>query len=271
VDKAALLGHPVKHSLSPQIFSALSKLLDRDVKYKAIDIAAADFQGAIDKLRKEEYAGFNVTIPHKRAGALFAGNVSGEARAVGAVNCVKIEKASLKATNTDALGFYDALSEAGFKPREARTNVLGAGGAARAVAYALGRAGARQVNLWARKPATAEALAKEMAVLWPDTVYSVGKLAPAELWVNATPMGMEGVPEKLPMKKLEGAILAYDLVYGRPTKFLELGAASRARCLTGIPMLVYQAIRGWEFWFGSVGGQGRNQLKSDLMRLKKWR
>lgn len=271
MDKAALLGKPVKHSLSPQVFAALGKLLDRDVKYKAIEVAGDDLDATIVKLRKEEYAGFNVTIPHKRSPALTASNVSGEARAVGAVNCVKIEKASLKATNTDAAGFYDALSETGFKVKQNATNLLGAGGAARAVAYALGRAGAKRVNIWARKGQNAADLAKEMAAHWPDTLYTAESLAPAELWINATPLGMEGYPEKLPMRKLEGAVVAYDLVYGRPTKFLELGAAARARCLTGIPMLVYQAIRSWEFWFGAVGGQGRVQLKTDLMRKKKWR
>jgi shikimate dehydrogenase len=271
-DKAALLGHPVGHTLSPQVFAALSRLLDREVKYKAIDAAPDKLSEALDKLKKEEYAGCNITIPHKRAVMALAGNVSGEARAIGAANCLKIEKSGgVKATNTDAAGFYDALSETGFKPRDARIQILGAGGAARAVTYALGRAGARYVNIWARKSAAAEALAKEMAAHWPDTIFSAGPFGPAELWINCTPLGMEGFPDKLPMKKMEGVVVAFDLVYGKETKFQQLGAASRAKVLTGIPMLVYQAIRSWEFWFGPVGGQGRVQLKQDLMRLKKWR
>ena len=271
MDKAALLGHPVAHTLSPQLFAALGKILDREVKYKALDVAPDKLVETIEKLRKEEYVGVNVTIPHKRAALALAGVVSGDGREIGAVNCLKIEKASLKATNTDAPGFYDALLETGFKVKDNRTQVLGAGGAARAVGYALGRAGAKKVNIWARKHPMAETLSRELAAHWPETIFTAEAFAPAELWVNATPLGMEGFPDKLPVKKLDGVVVAFDLVYGRPTKFLELGAAARARCLTGIPMLVYQAIRSWEFWFGAVGGQGRNQLKSDLMRLKKWR
>lgn len=271
MDKAALLGHPVSHSLSPQLFTALGKLLDREVKYKAIDAAPDKLTEAIEKLRKEEYVGCNITIPHKRAALAMAGAVSGDGKAIGAVNCLKIEKASVKATNTDAAGFYDALSETGFKVKDNVSQILGAGGAARAVGFALGRAGAKKVNIWSRKQPMADTLARELSAHWPETIFSAGAFAPAGLWVNATPLGMEGFPDKLPVKKLDGVVVAFDLVYGKPTKFLELGAAARARCLTGIPMLVYQGIRSWEFWFGAVGGQGRNQLKADLMRMKKWR
>lgn len=271
MDKAALLGHPVKQSLSPQVYAALSRLLDREVKYKALDVAPEKLEDAVKKLREEEYAGFNATIPHKAAALKLASTATGEARAIGAANCVKIEGASLKAHNTDAAGFYDALSETGFKARDSRCQIFGAGGAARAVGYALGRAGARHVFIWARKEAKAEALCKDLAGHWPETVFAPGLGGPSGLFVNATPMGLEGYPEKFPVKKLEGCSVVMDLTYGRPTKFLELGNAARARSLGGLSMLVHQAIRNWEFWFGPVGGPGRAQLKSDVMRIKKWR
>jgi shikimate dehydrogenase len=269
-EKAALLGHPVSHSLSPAVYAALSRLLARPLKYKTIDVKPADLAAMVDKLAKEGYVGVNITLPHKRA--MFGlSSASPEARAIGAINCLKLGQGSPKAHNTDAAGFSDALSEAGFKARNAQCQIFGAGGAARAVGYALGRSGAKRVTFWARKPGMAQALAADLSPLWPDTIFSAGLGGPAELWVNATPMGLEGFPEKFPVKALVGGVLAFDLVYGRPTKFLELGKDAGARPLSGISMLVYQGIRAWELWFGAVGGYGREQLKKDVMRIKKWR
>jgi len=271
-DKLAVLGHPIAGSVLPQIFATLGKLLDRDVACRAVDADAAKLPAALAKLVKDGFAGALLSMPLKRAG-LTAGTASAEARAIGAANCLKLEAGgAVKAHNTEAAGFYDAVSEAGFKARDGRAQILGSGCAARAAAYALGRAGARQVQIWDRKMEAAETLAMEMGRYWPDTIFSAGPCGPAELWFQATPMGLPGFPEKLPVKKLlPGAVVAVDLVCGKPTQFLALAAASRARALDGKGVLVYQAMRAWELWFGAVGGPGRAVLKADVMRVRKWR
>ena len=270
-DKLAVLGRPIAGCVLPQILATLGRLLDRDVQCRAIDVEPSGLPATLSKLAKDGYIGALLSMPGKRA-ALTLGTVSAEARAIGAVNCLKLEGAAIKAHNTEATGLYDAMTEAGFKARDGRCQILGSGASARAAAYALGRAGARQVQIWDRKPASAEALAREMRAFWPDTIFSAGPVGPAEMWLNATPMGLAGFPDKPPMKKtLPGCVVAIDLVCGRPTKFLAMAAAARARALDGKGAQVYQAVRAWELWFGAVGGPGRAVLKADVMRLRKWR
>lgn len=271
-DKIAVLGSPIAGCVLPQIFATLAKLLDRDVACKAVDVDAAGLDAALAKLTKDGYVGALLSMPNKRAG-LTKGTASTEARAIGAANCLKLEAGgSVKAHNTEAAGFYDAITEAGFKARDGKCQIWGSGASARAIAYALGRAGARQIFIWDRKMAEAEALCREMQRYWTDTVFSAGPSGPAELWINATPMGLPGFADKPPVKKiLPGAVVAIDLVCGKETKFLEFAAAARARALDGKGAQVSQAMRAWELWFGPVGGPGRAVLKKDVMRVRKWR
>lgn len=269
MDKVALLGHPVTGSPWPLALAALSKILDHDLRVKAMDVPPGKLADAVAKLRKDEYAGAVVGMPHKRS-AVMLGSASGEAKSVGAANCVKIEKASLKINNTEGQGIYDALSETGCKIGTATCFLFGAGATARATAYALGRGGAKHVRIWARKPDQAESLAKELSTIWIETRFSAGPPdGPAEVWINATPVGL--VPGKLPVKATTGAAVVMDLSCAKTSKLLELGAAARARVLDGHGAIVYQAIRSWELWFGAVGGPGRSVLKADVMRLKRWR
>ena len=176
----------------------------------------------------------------------------------------------MKAHNTEATGFYDVVSDASFKPKDARCQILGAGASARAAAYALGRAGAKHVLIWARKGVEAEALAKDMTTYWPDTIFSAGPAGPAELWINCTPIGCQGFPDKPPVKALTGCMMAVDFSCEK-TKFQAMATALRARVFDGRTILVCQTIRTWEFWFGPVGGPGRNVLRADVLRVRKWR
>ncbi len=270
-DKIAVLGRPVAGCVLPAVLATLGKLLDRDIKCKSVDVDAAGMPAVLAKLAKDGFAGALLSMPGKRAG-LTLGSPSAEARAVGAANCLKLEAGSVKTHNTEAAGLYEMIAETGFKARDGRIQILGSGASARAAAYALGRAGARQIQIWDRKMETAETLAREMGQHWPDTIFSAGAVAPAELWLNTTPMGLPGFPDKPPMKKtLPGCVVAIDLVCGKPTKFLAMAGEARARALDGKGAQVYLAMRAWELWFGPVGGPGRAVLKKDVMRIRKWR
>jgi shikimate dehydrogenase len=189
-----------------------------------------------------------------------------EARLAGAVNAVRCGQGRLLGHNTDSAGFADALRGAGFAARGCDALVFGAGGAARAVLCALGRLRARRVIIAARRPETARSLARAMSASFPDTIFTAGRPAAVDLAVNATPLGLPGLPDRSPAgSQWPGCGLALDLVYGRGTAFQRQARRLGARVLGGSNMLVCQALRSWEFWFGPLGALRRAALKCRLV------
>ena len=264
--KAALLGDPVSHSLSPRLFERIGRRLKTAVAYDAIRVGTGDLDCAVAFLRRGKYAGFNVTIPLKESviGRLDA--LTPEARAIGAVNAVRLGRRAV-GHNTDAAGFRDALLETGFSPAKRPALVFGAGGAARAVGYALGLCGVSRVRFCARSAPRARQTVRDLGKAFPKTRFSAGQAVAAPLWVNATPLGMKGFPRRSPAPKgLGGCELAFDLVYGRKTPFLKQARASGSKTVDGLSMLAYQALRAWEFWFKPLPAPRRRALKTAIIR-----
>ncbi len=255
--RVLLLAHPVGHSLSPVMHAAAYRHLGIDARYLALDVAPEALEGAVQGLRRPDVAGANVTIPHKQAVIPWLDGLTEAARRVGAVNTVVPSGGRLIGDNTDGEGFLRALDELGVAPAGLAAVVLGAGGAARAVALALLGAGT-EVALYNRGRARAERLATELAPAGGIRVLAAEALpeavAAAGLLVQATPVGMEGVAEgisPLPDGVLPEAGAVVDLVY-RPRRTALLTAA-RAAGLTvqdGLPMLVHQGALALERWFG---------------------
>ena len=244
---ACLLGHPVAHSVSPQIHNAAFAAAGVDAVYVAFDVAPPALPGAVRGLGELGALGANVTVPHKRAAWGLADERSGEADVVGAANTLSWSDGRLVADNTDAPGLQAVLARIGLQRGEEAV-IVGAGGAARAVAVALGRLGAR-VAVEARRPQAAaevEALARECGA-------AVGPPADAgpRLVVNATPLGLHG--ERLPDRHmaLGPGQVALDLLYGRAaTPFLASARAGGARAVDGLGLLVAQAALSFERWTG---------------------
>ncbi|HWO49802.1 MAG TPA: shikimate dehydrogenase, partial [Solirubrobacterales bacterium] len=164
MNRLAVVGHPVAHSLSPAMHAAAFAELgiaDR-WSYEAIDLPAERFASGIDELRERGFVGVNVTVPHKRAAYELAGERSDAVAAIGAANTLSFGPDGIRADNTDASGLIAALAP-GFDPAGAEALVLGAGGSARAVAWALDRAGAA-VTIANRTEAKAIDLARELGV-----------------------------------------------------------------------------------------------------------
>lgn len=267
--KLGLLGYPVSHSMSPRIFACLARQTKRKVSYRSISVPP-------DRLSPSAWRGldgFNVTIPHKMAVIPLLDELTPVARAIGAVNCVFRRAGKLVGDNTDAAGFADALEGASgpgrFQPAGQTAVVIGAGGAARAVGYALGKLGAKQVWFATRRAEQAREAALCLAPRFPKTAFNVGRPKKAELYVNATPLGMEGFPSLSPSLALPGCREAVDLVYRRDgalTPFLEVVVLGYGRpALDGLPMLVYQALRGWERWTQPLTAARRRALKSAII------
>ncbi len=250
--RLALIGHPVAHSLSPRIFEILGRGLRRRVEYRLVDVPRGSLKAAFPALAGA-FRGVNVTIPHKESVARFCDRLTPQARRVGAVNVVGFSRGRAIGHNTDVLGFLDALAGQGIKTRGLSAVIFGAGGAARAAGVALGGAGARWVRFVNRTPSRARGLARELGEDFPWTGFFAGVAAPADLWINATPLGLPGFPRRSPAPDRAACGLAFDMVYGKSTPFLLRARTSGAAAIDGLAMLTAQAVRAWEFWFGSLG------------------
>ncbi len=247
---ACLLGHPVAHSVSPQLHNAAFAAAGIDAVYVACDVGPERVTDAVAGLRALRVLGANVTVPHKQTVLPLADDATAEARLVGAANTLYWDGDRLLADNTDAAGLGDVLErEVGLAAGEPVV-LFGAGGAARAAAVALGRFGAR-VEVVARRPEAAAAVAALAAAAGADA--DAGDLDAVEprLVINATPLGLQGesVPDRF--LHLRPGQVALDLVYAPDdTPFLAAARARGATALDGRGMLVAQAGRAFRRWTG---------------------
>jgi shikimate dehydrogenase len=267
VARCGVLGHPVSHSLSPDIFKFISRRLGREVEYFRLDVKPATLARFVaDARRSGAFKGWNVTIPHKEKIARLCDELAPEARALGAVNVAEWRGKKLRGFNTDVIGIRETLKESRFRGREAV--VYGSGGAALAVGYVLGELGLKRVIFQNRTLPRAKKAALRLGKIYPKTRFEASRDAGGgfQLYVNATPLGMHGFPANHLLPEDAGPrALAFDLVY-RPenTSFLEEARGLGLRQVGGLDMLVWQAIGTWEIWFGRV--TRKHELKEALVR-----
>ena len=250
-----LIGYPVEHSLSPAMHNAAFTQLGLWYRYVLLPTPPGELERCVGEYVKAGIAGWNVTVPHKEGMVSLLDEMSDEVRAIGACNTVRVEGGRLRGFNTDTTGFMRGLEDAGGIHAESRVVVLGAGGAARGVAWALRRAG-HEVIILSRKPEQASALAGALgAYSGPlDRITLESALEGAALLVNCTPAGMWPEVEQSALPEgvhLSAKMLVYDLVY-RPRPTLMLQKATQAGCRTqdGLAMLVYQGAAAFELWTG---------------------
>jgi shikimate dehydrogenase len=264
--KIALFGHPVAHSRSADLFRALGAAGGPAVDFQPVDVSPAEFAAAARRVASGELCGASVTIPHKLAAAALADELDPAARATGAVNALApMAGGRLRGANTDARGFFDALlAERRAVERlagaPARVAILGAGGAARAVAWALARQ-AFDVLVVARDAASVAAWPAQLstrAVGWDDPALAA-RVAACPLVVQATPLGTwPDVTATPPLADdaFRPEQVVVDLVYNPwQTRFLERARAAGALGVNGWPMLVRQAAAAAELWLGPGTGE----------------
>jgi shikimate dehydrogenase len=267
--RVALLGHPVGHSRSPAMHNAAFRALGLDWRYEAIDVPPERFTQVLRDLPEQGFAGANVTIPHKLRALEAADQPTEVARAVGAANTLAFEAGRVHADNTDVEGFLTALRErAPQAPAGMNALVLGAGGAARAVVFALLSAGTARVEVWNRHPESAEALVADLGPRAGRTVLQSEadpSVASIDLLVNATSLGMrhtaaspgpgegdeffKAVP--LSADELDDRLTVVDLVYRHDrTPLLRAASARGSRCVDGFDVLVHQGAASFRIWTG---------------------
>jgi len=237
---AGVLGFPVGHSRSPLMMNAAFAELGLDWRYVKLPVPPERFEETVRALPGSGYRGANVTIPHKLAAHDLADELGDAAREIGAVNTLTFgEDGRIRGDNTDAGGLLDALGE----PLPATALVLGAGGAGRAAAWALARAGV-EVTVWNRTPERAAELARDLGVAASE------RPGPAELLVNATSVGLRPA-DSLDGLPLVNARVVVDLVYGpAQTSFARWADERGARLVDGLEVLVRQGARSLALWTG---------------------
>ncbi|MEM1345042.1 MAG: shikimate dehydrogenase [Pseudomonadota bacterium] len=253
---AGVMGWPVHHSRSPALFAHWFARHTIAAQYVALPVAEADFAQVYRALAKAGFAGVNVTLPHKHAALERADHVSETARAIGAANMIRFVEGTIHADNTDAYGFLENLRAGapGWSAASGPAVVLGAGGAARALLYALQQEGAPEIRLLNRTRATAEALAAEFGP--PIEVLDWEKrhtaLDGAATVVNATALGMAGQAAlDLALDAAPATAVITDIVYTPlETPLLAAARARGLRAVDGLGMLLHQARPAFRAWFG---------------------
>ena len=268
----SLIGYPLKHTISPYFQQAALDYYQLDIRYEIWETSPKELEPAVKKLREPQNIGANVTVPYKEAVLLLLDEVDDLANLIGAVNTIAKRNEKLIGFNTDAHGFIEALYKEGhFDPAGKRAVVLGAGGAARAVSFALVKRKISTVTIINRTFERAKALADSLnsyirnyssrgletevtALPW-ESLNSHETLEYCELIVNCTTIGTKYTSQEgqspLSIEVIPGDILVYDLVYNPwPTPLLQMARGAGANILGGLAMLVYQGAASFELWMG---------------------
>lgn len=274
----AVIGDPVKHSLSPVLMNSAFAANQIDAVYVALTVKETAARLAVEMVRNFGFGGVNVTMPLKQVIVPWLDQLSPAAELVGAVNCVVNREGILTGHNTDCTGFR--LSLANFFPQAPATAfLLGAGGAARAIASELVRWGCGNLFITNRSREKAETLAgllrpqgrTDIRVLdWQASAWP-GAMATSKLLVNATSIGMGGsgnLAELLSWECLERETVVYETVYNPlETTFLRQARQQGLRAVPGTELLLWQAMAGFELWTGTTAP--REVMRDSLMSALK--
>jgi shikimate dehydrogenase len=256
-----LIGYPVKHSFSPAMHSAAFDHLGMSAQYVLFEVPPDGLADFFKKtIPEKKIKGFNITVPYKgKAVAFLNASVSQSVRMNQAVNTVRVEKdGSLSGINSDGVGFSIDLKNHGFDATEKKIALLGAGGAAKAVATSLAVNRPTSLLVFDVDAAKAEDLCQIIKNFFPAVAVAAVsscealRIPEADLLINATPVGMkEADPLLVPQEALHQALFVYDLIYN-PSETPLLKAAKEAGCKTanGLGMLLHQGCLAFEYWTG---------------------
>ena len=272
-----VIGHPIEHSMSPVMHNAALKELALDYVYLAFDVPPSDLETTVLEFKKRGFKGMNVTIPHKETIMKYLDQIDPLAKKIGAVNTIKNQEGNLIGKNTDAFGAKQALINAEFEIKEKKVLILGAGGAARAVSFALSEE-SDKIFICDIIEKKAIALANELKDKMK--IKAVGKkskyetlkslIIDVDLLINTTPVGMYPDVNKTPISKdlLAEHLFVYDIIYN-PLNTQLLKDASEIGCktLNGIEMFINQGALAFEWWTDTK--PNTNVMKKTIIEILK--
>lgn len=266
--RLGVFGDPVAHSLSPQIQNAALEASGLEMGYARFQIAPGELPSALKLLPALEFIGVNLTVPHKMAALGLVDEIDEGARQIGAINTIRVENGILRGFNTDGPGFARAIREEfSVDLRDLRVLVIGAGGAARAIALECAKEDCERLVIANRDPEKARQLVESLRGFFtgPRVLGPVARLqaiaadeaglrfqiANSDLVVNATPLGLNrGDAPPVPARLLAPHLMVYDTVYGSgPTAFVSGAIEAGARAANGRSMLLHQGALAFEIWF----------------------
>ena len=266
--RLGVLGDPVEHSLSPQMQNAALKQSKIAMQYSRFRISSNDLREALESIRKLEFVGLNLTIPHKVAALEFLDSADDNVKRIGATNVIKIENGKLRGFNTDGRGFARAVREEfSVDLRDLRILVLGAGGAARAIALQCAKENCERLVIANRTFEKGQKLADSLrdffsgpkvfgpvprlqAIPWEERAFQF-QIANVDLVVNATPVGLNrGDASTIPARLLAPHVMVYDTIYSdKRTPLVAAAIEAGARGANGLSMLLHQGALAFEIWF----------------------
>lgn len=276
--RLGVFGDPVEHSLSPEMQNAALNHCKIDMQYARFHILPDELREATDLIRKLEFIGVNLTIPHKISALELLDVADENAKRVGAVNVVKVEGGKLRGFNTDGRGFARAIREEfSVDLRDLRVMLLGAGGAARAIALQCAKENCERLVIANRSFEKAQKLADELRDFFtgPRVLGPVARLQAipleeaairfqignVDLVVNTTPVGLSrGDASPIPARLLAPHLMIYDTIYSAErTPLLSAAVEAGARGANGLSMLLHQGALAFEIWF-------QREAPTDVMR-----
>lgn len=251
-----IIGDPIDHSLSPAIHNAAFSSLGLNCSYISFRVQEGQLKNSLDSLRAINIGGFNVTMPHKVRVLEYVDQYDKTVELVGAANTVKNEDGKFCAYNTDVLGFIKPLRQRGIDFSGFEVTILGAGGAARAVAVALaGERGIANINIVNRNTDRSKELANllkklglKASIVSSDNIQNIA--SKSNLIINTTPLGMKDEQSLIKSSSIRKDAIVYDIVY-KPinTNLLENARTAGAKVVYGYEMLLEQAIASFKIWF----------------------
>jgi shikimate dehydrogenase len=266
--RLGVFGDPVEHSLSPQMQNGALEHCKIDMQYARFHILPNGLRKAFDLIRKLEFVGVNLTIPHKIAALELLDATEDNVKRIGASNVIRIENGKLRGFNTDGRGFSRAVREEfSVDLRDLRVMVLGAGGAARAIAlqcakencerlviangtFEKGQQLADSLRNFFEGPKVLGPVPRLQAVPWEERAFQF-QIANVDLIVNATPVGLNrGDASPIPSRLLAPHVMVYDTIYSeKRTPLVSAAIEAGARAANGLSMLLHQGALAFEIWF----------------------
>ena len=256
-----IMGKPVNHSLSPRIHNTVFRLAGIDAVYLPFPVASSRVEAAVAGLQALNISGVNITIPHKEAVFKYLDQLDNAARHIGAVNTITIRDGCLFGANTDWSGFADSLEHHQLNPAGQRIAVLGSGGSAKAVLYALGENNCKEIKIFNRTIEKAVAMADRFSQLFPETRFKASQLEDffqdeqRQSAAKIPDMIIDTLPGSIPfdppawLQRDNGHGVYYTINYGS-TGLRKIAPAGWKR-IDGLEMLIRQAMRSFLIWMGN--------------------
>ena len=267
IQSFALIGNPVKHSLSPILHNTVYDYYRINAEYILNCVEDTEIGQIIEKFKQTGVKGFNITVPHKQNIMPFLDEIGRDAKQIGAVNTVKIINGKMYGYNTDGDGFLRQLKGDKVNVKNSKIKIVGAGGSTMSIVYSLVNAGCKEVLLFNRTIENAKKIANKFSNV---TALSIDEFVASncDILINTTSVGLSPNNDKSPVDNLEGISLktvVYDLIYSPPiTRFMQMALEKGCRAHNGYKMLIYQGLIADEIWFGRK--LIRNKLVNKILK-----